>query len=370
MFGMEPRYRVMVADDEEPEVLGLEKILGENLPELLVLPSARNGKELLEMAREFLPDILICDINMPCLGGLEALEKLREGGMNGKIVINTAYSEFEFARRALLLGASNYLVKPTEQKVFLGTMRKVIALLDEERGRRPWERAGRPERAACAEEAALPPLGVREEQAALLLSALREKERARGEEILGEIWQDWEGLSAPERQFLAVELLQWCSGKRVGSQIYSWQEVKQRLQEGEAGAGEILWQMLGRLEHLENGGSRVPYVLHTLAYIRGHFPENISLEDAAGQEGISPFYLSRLLTQNIHSSFVELLTSARLDAAINLVRRGVPLRKDIETRVGFSSPTYFYKVLKKNTGMTLGEIRDFAGRMSEPSGRE
>ena len=68
---MEHRIKVMIADDEEPEVLALEKILTENLPQLTVLPSARNGYELVELAKELSPDILITDINMPGLGGLD-----------------------------------------------------------------------------------------------------------------------------------------------------------------------------------------------------------------------------------------------------------------------------------------------------------
>ena len=367
---MEQKYRVIVADDEEPEVRALEKIIQENLPGLYLLPSARNGLELVELARELSPDILICDINMPGLGGLEALEQLRRSGVQGKIIINTAYPEFEFARKALLLGASDYLLKPTEPKDFLARIRQLIHLLDEERGQtQVADVPSRSRQAKVAYEVALFPLGVTKEEAFHLLEALKEHDRERALLVLEGIYGGYENLPDLERWFLCMGLLQWCAQERVRTPVYSWQEVRDRLQGEEKREASrmalILWGLLERIFLLEDTGKKMEYVKSALIYIQEHFAENISLEDAAAGQGISPFYLSRLLTQTLQASFVELLTAARLEAAINLIRRGVPLRKDIETRVGFSSPTYFYKVLKKNTGMTAGEIRDFAGRMGQ-----
>ena len=73
--------------------------------------------------------------------------------------------------------------------------------------------------------------------------------------------------------------------------------------------------------------------------------------------GSALFILSRLLTQQLDKSFVELLTDARVDHAIRLIREEDYIVKDIGARVGYFSPTYFYKVFKKNTGMTVGEMR-------------
>lgn len=81
------------------------------------------------------------------------------------------------------------------------------------------------------------------------------------------------------------------------------------------------------------------------------------MELVAGRLGISSFYLSRLLTQQLDESFTEILTDTRIDHAIELIRRENFMVKDIGRRVGYLSDTYFYKVFKKNTGMTVGEMR-------------
>lgn len=96
-----------------------------------------------------------------------------------------------------------------------------------------------------------------------------------------------------------------------------------------------------------------------LAFIEENYERDISLEETAAKQGLSSFYLSRLLTQWLQTSFVELLTSARINKAIELIQEDDAKAKNLSARVGFQSPAYFYKVFKKNTGMTVGEMREF-----------
>ena len=99
------------------------------------------------------------------------------------------------------------------------------------------------------------------------------------------------------------------------------------------------------------------YVEEAVLYIEKNYMNDISLDMLAERLGISSFYLSRLLTQQLDESFIELLTDTRIDHAIELIRREDFIVKDIGSRVGYLSPTYFYKVFKKNTGLTVGEMR-------------
>lgn len=112
-------YSIIIADDEEIECRGQEKILQDSFSDIRLLPSASSGEELIRAVREEKPDIIITDINMPGLNGLEAIEVLRKESVNSKVIINTAYSEFEYAREAITLGASDFLVKPLEREAYL-----------------------------------------------------------------------------------------------------------------------------------------------------------------------------------------------------------------------------------------------------------
>lgn len=75
--------------------------------------------------------------------------------------------------------------------------------------------------------------------------------------------------------------------------------------------------------------------------------------------GISPFYLSRLLKQELNKTFVELLTEVRITEALKLLQDHSKTIREISKDVGYLNPNYFYKVFKKQTGMTVGEIRRY-----------
>ena len=99
------------------------------------------------------------------------------------------------------------------------------------------------------------------------------------------------------------------------------------------------------------------YVTKALLCIQKMYPQDISLEDVAQLAGISPFYLSRLLKQELNETFVEILTKTRISEALILLQDPKKTIRQIGEEVGYSNTTYFYKVFKKQTGMTVGEVR-------------
>lgn len=101
------------------------------------------------------------------------------------------------------------------------------------------------------------------------------------------------------------------------------------------------------------------YVQKAIVFIHENYNRDISLEEIAGELGISPFYLSRLFTQSKDFSFIELLTDVRIRRAIRLIREGAMSNREICDQIGYASITYFYRVFKKTTGMTVGEMRHY-----------
>ena len=78
----------------------------------------------LKKAEEFKPDIAIVDINMPGLNGLETIEILKMRNINMKVIIHTSYSEFDYARKAIQLGAVEYLLKPASKEEMVAAIEK------------------------------------------------------------------------------------------------------------------------------------------------------------------------------------------------------------------------------------------------------
>ena len=125
-------YRVIIADDEVIECRGLERMIRTFFSNVELLPSVASGVDLIQSVREQQPDIAIVDINMPKMNGLDALELIRTRNSRLKIIISSAYSEFEYAKKAMKLNVSDYIVKPLEKESFVETLGKVLAALQGE----------------------------------------------------------------------------------------------------------------------------------------------------------------------------------------------------------------------------------------------
>ena len=128
-------YKVLIADDEELERKVLKLFIEKSsLPFSAVLLS-EDGKDAVIKALCDKPDIIILDINMPELSGLEVLEKIRDAGSIAKVIISTAFDQFDYAIQALRLGALDFLVKPVKKEVLLTTITKAIERIEKEKSK-------------------------------------------------------------------------------------------------------------------------------------------------------------------------------------------------------------------------------------------
>ena len=89
---------------------------------------ASNGEEALELADIVRPDLVISDIRMPKMDGIELAEQLRDKYPNTKVIFLTAYNEFEYARKAIRLGVSDYILKPFQDGELEGVIQRLLHL--------------------------------------------------------------------------------------------------------------------------------------------------------------------------------------------------------------------------------------------------
>ncbi|ALS26248.1 two-component system response regulator [Paenibacillus sp. 32O-W] len=124
--------KVLIVDDEQIERDGLQAILHKGYPEL-VIRQAQNGRIAVEMMEEFRPDLVLMDIKMPGMNGLEAVERISADYPETKFVMVTAYDTFEFARQAITLGVKDYLLKPSKASEIIDTVGRVLNQIEAER---------------------------------------------------------------------------------------------------------------------------------------------------------------------------------------------------------------------------------------------
>lgn len=279
-------HTLLIADDEQIECMTLEKMIGDRFAQIEILPSVKDGASLVQSIEQNHPDIVITDINMPGMTGLEAIELLHLRYKQMQVIINTAYSDFSFAQRAIKCGACDYLLKPCNKQEILHAVQTACDKLDE----------------------------------------MKRVERGLSDQQLSDI-----------ADILAKKL-----ADKTNEKVH--QPVKLDL-------------------HMDTGKAekKNSHIKEAMEFIRSHYMQDISLDDVASACGLSPFYMSRMFKQSLDVNFVALLTDVRMEQAVKLLEQGIYSNSEIAKAVGYTSVSYFHKVFRRKTGMTLGDYREAAG---------
>lgn len=104
-------YQVLIVDDEPIVKIALRSMIDWNELGFHICSAASNGEEALEMACRFQPNLIICDLKMPIMDGLELIKAVQAKNMNCEFLVISNYEDFNYVRTALVLGASDYILK-------------------------------------------------------------------------------------------------------------------------------------------------------------------------------------------------------------------------------------------------------------------
>lgn len=126
-----PTVRVILADDNETIRAGIKNLL-EKAQDIEVVGEADNGLETLRLVKALLPDVLLLDVEMPVLDGIQVTRQLKSGALNTPILVLSAYTNREYIREVLANGVSGYLIKDEAPEQIVAAVRGIA------RGERGW----------------------------------------------------------------------------------------------------------------------------------------------------------------------------------------------------------------------------------------
>jgi two-component system, response regulator YesN len=129
----ENMYKLLIVDDEAEVREGLRTIIDWESNEITLCGEADNGVDALELIYQTSPDIVIMDIRMPVLDGLELLARISHNNISIKCIILSGYDDFYYAQKAIDLKAANYLLKPCRPNDILDAVLKAKTQLEQER---------------------------------------------------------------------------------------------------------------------------------------------------------------------------------------------------------------------------------------------
>ncbi len=295
---------LLIADDEMLERAVLYKTLHKNLGDRCTIFQAENGREALQIYEKQAIQVVILDIEMPGINGIEAAERIRERDKECCIIFLTAFDEFAYAKKAITVRALDYLLKPYEERELMLVVEEAMRLAEETQRKA-------------------------EGQERDLSGAADEKEVSPGD----------------------ADALGLHDGREM---TLSWQAAESLSQEEGSGMDELLPEE-GR-EELEN--VRLSGVREAITrYIRENYMYDISMQELARTMNYSEPYFCKLFKQCFGQNFISYLTDYRVEEAKRRLKEPTANIKEIGRAVGYGDSNYFTKVFRRVTGISPTEYR-------------
>ena len=125
-------YRIILVDDEEEVRKSIVRKIGWEEAGFQVAGDAENGEDALEKIEALEPDVVLTDIRMPYMDGLTLAERIRQKYPSMKIVIFSGYDDFEYAKQAIKLNVTEYILKPVNVEELTAILKRIKVNLDQE----------------------------------------------------------------------------------------------------------------------------------------------------------------------------------------------------------------------------------------------
>ncbi len=365
-------YKVVIIDDEKwtREVIkgiGNWEELG-----LEVVGEASDGEFGLEIIKRTNPDIVISDVCMPRLNGLQLIERIKDSGFESLIIVISGYDDFSYAQSALRLGVSDYILKPVKASVLNKQLENCVEKIKKQRKK---ANVGLDLNFVSTEYAAYIDYRMDWINNALLSSSedkINEEFDILEEEILKQFSQ------IHRRDFIIYfyyRLLNNLQNYIVGCG-YTFKEIfSSKFTSFVFGDDTKFVRMLTYLRGLYIEANKKIVELkskrHKLDiskikdYLTLNYLKEVSLEKTADIFSVSKEYLSKIFKEEYKISFSKYIIKLRMEKAMQLVLDlSIPL-KDISEHTGFIDNAHFYKTFKKFYGKTPGEFRSILKKHNE-----
>lgn len=407
-------YRILIADDEALERKGLEFIIEQSMPGVFQIIHAENGRVAIQRAEQYRPHIVMMDIKMPGIEGLEALKQIKEHNPGLKTVLVTAYDYFSYAQQAISLGVNEYILKPAKRDHVTKVLRKLLQEVEAEENK--WEQAleqreklmqliplVESELAILLMSDAV--LEIELEQAASLLElqvdegfavaivaesdldrrkvvyALKNYSRTRGTNFISPmigrhmaIFVAMEKGSREKPDDVAARVKTFLEGQfnvafhtAAGPVERGLEGLRRSYRETLSmldGIGSSLKEEM-ELSAQQSGQDReqlLRVIDRAQTWIKERYHQELSMEQAADYVNLNPFYFSKLFKKHVGETFIDYLTRLRINKAKDLIGREELSLKEVCYEVGYNDPNYFSRVFKKVTGITPSEYRNFTDK--------
>lgn len=384
-------YNILIVDDEPIVKIALRSILPWEEYGFFICGTAGNGLEALSLVEKQHPDVIITDLKMPGMDGLELIRTLKEKKYPGEILVLSNYEDFDSVRSALLLGAADYLLKiKIQADTLLACLNKTTEKLQKKAGEKspvPEETIsenrnrlllsffqGDSSLASFIQENRETKLGFMEKSCAICYVTFEKFLSNDAFSISANLLRDMilDAVQGALQPYILVlndysALVVFSQKELTVSQIKVEQLVKKlynRFTMYQSFAPDMPYQEnLKNYEEArkiyqsfhQNEGHYKNDVAKTIAYIEENYMHRLTLASISANVNLSSSYLCRVFKSEVGISITSYLNNLRIRKAATLIKEQDLSLKEISAMVGIDDQLYFSRLFKKCMGISPSE---------------
>ncbi|EKQ54847.1 MULTISPECIES: response regulator [Clostridium] len=341
-------YEILFVDDDECIGFIASKFKLWNNSNFKIKSQARNGKEALEILEKETFDLIITDIRMPIIDGLELIKIMRENGDKTAVILSSTYSDFEYAKKGLQLGAIDYIVKPfSEEDLSKALFRTEKLLLENEKETKK----------IISDDS------ISEAKIQQWYNHIIHYERSKSQ-LIGEFYRELEELF-PEKNEIYPKLINNIILHEIWNRIcntFPWityiEDFKVISQDGQfTFEVEVLVESLQSIVKQYELNKYDSVINKICSIIVEHISNDKILDVVSSEVGLSKDYMGKLFRSKLGMTLGEYCTKVKIQYAKKMLQDSNMKVYEISEFLGYSTVDYFSKLFKNNVGLTPMQYR-------------
>lgn len=384
-------YNILIVDDEPIVKIALRSILPWEEYGFFICGTAGNGLEALSLVEKQHPDVIITDLKMPGMDGLELIRTLKEKNYPGEILVLSNYEDFDSVRSALLLGAADYLLKiKIQADTLLACLNKTTEKLQKKAG----EKSPVPEEIISENRnRLLLSFFQRDSYLASFIRENRETELGFMEKSCAICYVTFEKFLSNDAFSISANLLRDMILDAVQGVLQPYILVlndysalvvfsQKELTVSQIKVEQLVKKLYNRFTMYQSFAPDMPYqenlknyeearkiyqsfhqneghykndVAKTITYIEENYMHRLTLASISANVNLSSSYLCRVFKSEVGTSITSYLNNLRIRKAATLIKEQDLSLKEISAMVGIDDQLYFSRLFKKCMGISPSE---------------
>ena len=361
-------YKVFFVDDEASMRAGIRESIDWDNSGFTLAGEEPDGEMALSLMQEIMPDILITDVRMPFIDGIELSRRAKKNMPWLKIIILSGHDEFEYAKQAIAIGVEDYLLKPVTSGKLMETLNEIAGKIDRDRRSNVEKLVS-----SMQDISASGRIPFADINKLPMIDKLRYAPKSDAPRFVEDYLDSFDSTSINSLVFLyyifmdivlsSSKIIEELGGdaKEVLSEFF---DVGSLLSAdlGIESIKAMLTSILEKVIEFRDAATGSKYndiIIKAQEYIQKNYADkDISLHSVAREVNVSPNHFSTIFGQETGETLISYITRVRLEQAKILLKTTQLRTSDVGYEVGYNDTHYFSYVFKKHTGMTPKEFRN------------